>query len=106
MPKRHPSTGRSVKSARLLDGWGIERTLAGGAKLALVGLTYELGDGRVTRVAFHRDDEQRLCVGYAVERDGHWEIEESEPFSTRALGYYQRYIRRKRARVPDEDEEG
>lgn len=83
-----------MKSDRVLEGWGVERTLDAGARLAPVGPLYLLDDGRSARLAFERDEEARLCVGYAVEREGRWEMEEAEPFSARCLGYYQRRLKR------------
>lgn len=94
MAKRKHRGDRSVKSERVLQGWGVERTLDAGARLAPVGSLYLLDDGRAARLAFERDEEARLCVGYAVEREGRWEMEESEPFSARSLGYYERRLKR------------
>jgi hypothetical protein len=78
----------------VLERWGVERTLEAGADLAPVGALYLLDDGRSARLAFSRDEEERLCVGYAVEQDGRWVMEEQEPFTSRTLGYYQRRLKR------------
>jgi hypothetical protein len=94
MGKRRDTGGRSIKSARLLEAWGVERKLDDGAPCAPVGPVYLLDDGRSARLAFYRDDERRLCVGYAVETEGRWQVEEGEPFSARGLGYYQRRLKR------------
>lgn len=94
MGKQKDRRDRSVKSARVLEGWDVERTLDGGARLAPVGALYVLGDGRSARLAFFRDEERRLCVGYAIESGGRWDVEEGEPFTARSLGYYQRRLKR------------
>jgi hypothetical protein len=102
MAKQRERRDRSVKSARVLESWGVERTLDAGARIAPVGSLYLLGDGRPARLAFARDEEGRLCVGYAVESAGRWEWEEGEPFSARSLGYYQRRLKRIGRREGDE----
>ena len=94
MGKRRPTSGLSVKSARLLAAWGVEQALADGAGIVPVGPLYNLDDGHTARVAFRRDEEGRLCVGYALERDGQWEMREEDPFSARSLGYYRRRLKR------------
>jgi hypothetical protein len=94
MAKRRRRRDMSVKSMRQLARWNVEETLARGAPLVAVGAVYRLADGLRARLAFARDDEQRLGVGYAVERGEHWAIAELEPFSARALGYYQRRLKR------------
>ena len=85
----------SLKSQRWLRDARIEDALAAGETLVRIGPSYRLRDGRLAILAFARDDEQRLCVGYAVD-DGGWTMIESEPFSARALGYYERWLRRHR----------
>ena len=85
----------STKSLRWLRDAGIEEALARGDTLVRVGRTYRLRDGQLATLAFVRDDEQRLCVGYAVD-EGEWVMVESEPFSSRALGYYERWLKRHR----------
>ena len=96
---------RSVKAQRLLEKLGVPKALARGETLVLVGPTYELvkDPGIHARLAFLRDDEGRLCVGYASDDSGAWEPVESEPFSMRALGYYERRITRIGAFVPPDD---
>lgn len=86
----------SVKLQRLLDKLGVPAALAHGEALALVGPTYELvkDPGIYVRLVFLRDDEGRLCVGYARNDGGEWLPIESEPLSMRALGYYERRIKR------------
>jgi hypothetical protein len=86
----------SVKSQRLLDKLGVPAALARGETLVLTGPTYELvkDPGIHVRLAFLRDEEHRLCVGYATNDSGEWEAVESEPFSMRALGYYERRLKR------------
>ncbi len=86
----------SVKSQRLLDKLGVTDALARGETLVLVGPTYELlkDPGIHVRLAFARGDDGRLCVGYASDDTGEWCSVESEPFSLRALGYYERRLKR------------
>ncbi|HVN86388.1 MAG TPA: hypothetical protein VMW17_16260 [Candidatus Binatia bacterium] len=92
---RLPKSPLSVKSQRWLRDAHIEEALAAGETLVPVGKQYRLRDGQLATLVFHRDDEQRLCVGYAVD-EGEWVIVESEPFSARALGYYERWLKRHR----------
>ncbi len=86
----------SVKSERLLKQMGVLRALADGHRLVLVGPTYELRDGPGirARMAFLRDDDGRLCVGYATDDAGEWEVVAHEPYSLRAFGYYERRLKR------------
>jgi hypothetical protein len=85
----------SVKSQRWLRAARIEESLAAGETLVPIGRRYRLRDGQLATLAFARDDEHRLCVGYAVD-EGEWVMVESEPFSARALGYYERWLKRHR----------
>ena len=94
MPKRRRPTGLSVKSERLLGRWKIEEELARGARLVAVGPVYRLPDGSAARLAFARDEERGISVGYAVEGTGGWVMEDSDPYSARSLGYYQRRLKR------------
>jgi len=86
----------SVKSQRLLDKLGVTAALARGETLVLAGPTYELikDPGIHVRLAFARDADGRLSVGYATDDTGAWSSVESEPFSLRALGYYERRLKR------------
>ena len=96
-PKRRKSAAganRSVKTARLLDRLGVEKKLAAGRALVTVEPTFLLSDGRAARLAFERDEEHELCVGYAVDEEGEWKMEEAERFSVRTLGYYRRRLKR------------
>ena len=83
----------SIKSRRWLRQERIEESLAAGDTVVTVGHNYRLRDGQVARLAFIRDAEGRICVGYAVD-EGDWVMVEDEPFSQRALGYYQRWLKR------------
>ena len=87
---------RSAKSERILQQLGVAKAFERGETLVLVGPTYELRKepGIRVRLAFLHDDEGRLCVGYASDDGGHWQAVESEPFSRRALGYYERRLKR------------
>jgi hypothetical protein len=86
----------SVKSERLLKRLGVLEALAHGHRLLLVGPTYELRNdpGIHARMAFLRDDEGQLCIGYASDDTGDWEVVEHEPYSLRAFGYYERRLKR------------
>lgn len=86
----------SVKSERILKQLGVTKAFEQGETLVLVGPTYELrkDPGIKVRLAFLHDDEGRLCVGHATDDGGEWQAVESEPFSLRALGYYERRLRR------------
>jgi hypothetical protein len=86
----------SAKSERILTQLGVAKAFARGETLVLVGPTYELrkNPGIHVRLAFLHDDEGRLCVGYASDDGGDWQPVESEPFSRRAHGYYERRLKR------------
>ena len=86
----------SAKSERILTQLGVAKAFARGETLVLVGPTYELrkNPGIRVRLAFLHDDEGRLCVGYASDDGGDWQPVESEPFSRRAHGYYERRLKR------------
>jgi hypothetical protein len=86
----------SVKSDRVLQRLGVSAALARGDRQVLVGPTYELrkDPGIHVRLVFVRDEDGRLCVGYASDDSGAWEPVETEPYSMRALGYYERRLRR------------
>ncbi len=86
----------SVKSQRVLDKLGVTTALARGESLVMVGPTYELlkEPGTHVRLAFTRDADGRLSVGYASNATGEWCSAESEIFSLRALGYYERRLKR------------
>jgi hypothetical protein len=91
---------RSVKTSRLLKNLGVEAELDAGISLATVEPTFLLDDGRSARLAFERDSDGRLCVGYAVDTAAGWEMQEAEPFSIRTLGYYRRRLKRIGERAP------
>ncbi len=86
----------SVKARRLLRQLGVEAALARGESLVMTGPTYELRKepGVHGRLAFVRDEDGRLCVGWASDAAGAFALVEAEPFSLRTLGYYQRHLRR------------
>jgi hypothetical protein len=86
----------SVKSERILQQLGIAKAFERGETLVLVGPTYQLykEPGIRLRLAFLHDEDGRLCVGYASNEGGDWQAVESEPFSMRALGYYERRLKR------------
>jgi hypothetical protein len=86
---------RSIKAERILKRLGVMNALDRGEVLVLVGPTYELrkDPGIRVRMAFLRGSDGELCIGYANDEDG-WQPIEFEPFSLRALGYYQRRLKR------------
>ena len=86
----------SVKSQRLLQRLGVPAALERGETLVLVGPIYELRKqpAHFVQLAFVRDEEARLCVGYATRDGDTWELTEAEPFTMRALGYYERRLKR------------
>ncbi len=86
----------STKSLRLLEKLGVTSALARGESPVCAGPVYESRrqPGCYLRLAFDRDDENRVQVGYARFADPDWEIVELEPFSQRALGYYERRLKR------------
>lgn len=98
--RRAGGADRSVKSTRLLERLGVEKELDAGRRLVTVEPTFLCSDGRSARLAFERDTERRLCVGFAVDVGGKWEMQESEPFSIRTLGYYRRRLKRIGEREP------
>jgi hypothetical protein len=95
---------RSVKTTRLLERLGVEEELDSGKRLVVLEPTFLLADEQSARLAFERDEEGQLCVGYAIDRDGHWEMQEAERFSVRTLGYYRRRLKRIGEREPLEDD--
>ena len=86
----------SAKSQRLLKQLGVCGAFERGEELALVGPTYELRKrpGIHARLAFRHADDGQLCIGYATDESGAWVCVESEAFSRRGLGYYQRRLKR------------
>jgi len=106
--RQRKGVGLSVKSRRVLERWGVERALAAGATVVPVGPTYHLADDCPVRLAFTRDEEGRLCVGYGTDREGRWEMIDYRPYSARSLAYSQRRLKRigRREGLNDEDREG
>ena len=86
----------SVKAQRALQHLGVWAALQRGEQLVLAGPVFELRKqpGIHARLAFVRDEQQRLCVGTATDAGGSWHLDDSEPFSLRALGYQQRHLKR------------
>ena len=97
----------SVKSLRVLRTWRVEETLDGGATVVPIGPAYHLADGRVVTLAFTRDEEGRLCVGYGGQFEGGWELLDTRLYSARALAYCQRRLKRigREGSTPDDLEE-
>jgi hypothetical protein len=92
--KKNNESALSVKSLRLLQAWGVERAMADGAVVVAVGPEYCLADGRPASLAFTRDEEGRMCVGYAARDGEEWEMIDLRPYSVRTLGYFRRRLRR------------
>jgi|JRYF01.1.fsa_nt_gb hypothetical protein len=86
----------SAKSDKLLRRLGVTQALAQGRRLVQVGPVYELrrAPGSFVRMVFHQDEQERLCIGYARHEEGDWILVESEPFSMRSFGYYDRRLKR------------
>lgn len=86
----------SLKSQRLLRQFGVPDAFARGESRVLAGPVYELrrDPGIRVRLLFLRDEDGALCVGYASDAEGDWQPVEFEPFSQRALGYYERRLKR------------
>ncbi|HVO25766.1 MAG TPA: hypothetical protein VMW56_19280 [Candidatus Margulisiibacteriota bacterium] len=95
----------SAKSERILQQLGVAKAFERGETLVLVGPYYELrkDPGIKVRLAFLHGDDGRLCVGYASDDGGEWHAVESEPFSLRALGYWERRLKRIAEFVADDD---
>ncbi len=86
----------STKLQRVLKQLGVPAAFQRGEQLVLVGARYELrkDPGIHVRLAFVHDADGQLCVGYADDSEGEWRAVEFEPVSARALGYYQRRVKR------------
>ena len=95
----------SVKGERLLASLGIQAALDQGDELVFSGPLYELRKepGVQVRLVFLRDDENRIAVGYAQRDQDEWRPVEHEPFTMRALGYYERRLKRIGDRVDTRD---
>ncbi|MCK6553105.1 hypothetical protein L6Q96_00740 [Candidatus Binatia bacterium] len=87
----------SAKAMQALRRLGVDAALQRAPDGALVGPAYELRatPGVRARLLFRRSADGGVEVGYATATgDGPWERIESEPFSLRALGYYERRLKR------------
>lgn len=91
-----PSGPLSVKSQRQLQRLGVLAALGRGEAPVLAGPIYASRREPAVRLrlAFLYDDERRLCVGTARDDGSGWRVVDAEPFSLRALGYYQRHLKR------------
>lgn len=80
----------------MLAALGVQAALDAGDELVFTGPVYELRKepGIHVRLVFLRDEEKRIAVGYARREDKDWTPVEYEPFSMRALGYYERRLKR------------
>jgi hypothetical protein len=97
----------SVRGQRLLAELGVAKALDEGESLVLRGPLYEhrKQPGALIQLAFVRDEEGRIAVGYALRDGDGWSVVEHEPFSLRAIGYYQRRLKRLGDRVGEKDRE-
>lgn len=95
----------SVRGERLLADFAVAKALDEGESPALRGPVYELRKqpGILVQLAFVRDDEGRIAVGYARREGDEWSVVEHEPYSLRAIGYYQRRLKRLGDRVDAKD---
>lgn len=85
----------SVKSDRYLRAVRVRERLAAGESVVVTGPRYALQHttGDVAALAFVLQGDT-LCVGYAVQGTGGWQVIDCEPYSMRALGYWQRWLKR------------
>lgn len=97
----------SVRGQRLLADLAVAEALEEGESPVLRGPIYELRKqpGVLVQLAFVRDEEGRIAVGYARREDGAWSMVEHEPYSLRAIGYYQRRLKRLGDRLETKDRE-
>lgn len=73
----------------------VRERLDAGEAVVVAGPAYALRDSAdaVAALAFVLDGDT-LCVGYAVQGSSGWQVVEHEPYSLRALGYWQRWLKR------------
>lgn len=86
----------TVRAERILRDLGVLRAFSSGDRLIVVGPIFELRrepDTRV-RLAFVHTEDKIVEVGMARAVDNRWEVIESEPFSLRSYGYYERRLKR------------
>ena len=87
----------SAKASQALRRLGVLAALEHAPDGALFGPVYDLraAPGVRARLMFRRDADGVLEVGYATtDGDGPWQAADLEPFSLRALGYYERRLKR------------
>lgn len=86
----------SVRARRVLEDLGVLSAFAKGDRYLLVGPVYALRRDPDTRVRmlFARGDDKEICVGYASSTGNAWAEAESEPYTMRSFGYYQRRLKR------------
>jgi len=88
-------TALTVKCQRLLEQLGVTAAIGRGARRVTAGPTYELRKepGIQARLVFEKEGSE-LRIGYATLDGPEWQVIELEPFSFRALGYYERRLKR------------
>lgn len=94
---KKPSDSTSVRAQRLLQDLGVTRAFGRGDRFLLVGPVYTLRAQPETRVrmVFARDGKDGIAIGYAAADETRgWRIVESEPYTMRSYGYYQRRLKR------------
>lgn len=86
----------TVRAERILRDLGVLKAFAAGDRLIVVGPVFALRREPDThvRLAFLRTEEKTVEIGLARAVDDGWEILESEPFSLRSHGYYERRLKR------------
>lgn len=81
----------------MLEEMGVTRAFARGDRFLLVGPVYTLREQPETRIrmVFARSAERVIEIGYAsADASAPWRIVESEPYTMRSYGYYQRRLKR------------
>lgn len=91
----------SARGQQRLVELGVVAALDDGDPIVLRGPLYELRKepGVFVQLAFLRDDGERILVGYARRQGDEWVAADYEPYSLRALGYWERRLKRIGERV-------
>lgn len=95
----------SARGQHQLTELGVIAALDDGDPLVRRGPVYELRKepGVFVQLAFLRDDENRVLVGYARRENDDWIAADCELYSLRALGYWERRLKRIGDRVVQKD---
>lgn len=87
----------SVRGEKTLADLGVLRAFERGDRCLLVGPVYELRKepGTELRLFFERTTDGGIEIGYARRSEGgDWETVESEPYTLRSFGYWERRLKR------------